>query len=44
MEIIGSLNNIISENDIISYENNIKIQKLKNSGVSFGNYTLKFLV
>jgi len=38
MKLIDSKNNSINENDIISYENNITIQKSEISGVSFGNY------
>ena len=42
MEITDSSGNIINENDIISYEDNIKIKKSINSGVSFGNYIFMF--
>lgn len=42
MEITDSSNNIISKNDIISYENNIIIKKSANSGVNFGNYIFMF--
>ena len=42
MKLIDSKNNSINENDIISYENNITIQKSEISGVSFGNYILMF--
>ena len=42
MEVLDSSNNLIKDNDIISYENNITFKKSKNIEVFFGNYIFMY--